>query len=84
VGARLTAVELITIIESHAGSTRNSNLRRRPIGGDEEGVPVGSTDITRILEKLKARHKPITRIKSTRNQLIIKNRKVFTCNITMN
>jgi hypothetical protein len=48
-------------------SIRSIKLRRRPIVGGGERVPVGSTDITGILELIEGRYKPITRIETTRN-----------------
>ena len=48
-GERLIAGERIAISIVNTAGIRSINLRRRPIAGGGEGVPVGSTDITRIL-----------------------------------
>jgi hypothetical protein len=48
--SRLTAGARDTTIIANAARIRSINLRRRPIEGGGEGVPIGSTNVTRILE----------------------------------
>jgi len=48
--ARLSAAARITTTIENTVSTRTINLRRRPIAGGRDRVPIVSTDIAWVLE----------------------------------
>jgi hypothetical protein len=48
--SRLTAAARVTISIVNEARSRSINLSRRPIEGGGEGVPIGSTNVTWILE----------------------------------
>jgi len=49
VGARLIAAERITIDKAQKATASSTSLRRRPISGGGERIPLSSTNITRII-----------------------------------
>jgi hypothetical protein len=67
VRTRLTAAVRATISIANAARIRSIKLSRRPIDGGGDGVPIGSTNVTWILELCKRRNKPTINIKTTGN-----------------